>query len=119
MYLLQVLHACERRTTDSAATDAETHSLHTAALWAYAARKLRELGELCGLMPRGGPTSDQLHLVVGLSSGMGDCPGELPHRPSPTDKLKEALCSQEAFNRHYLELSELAMGTYKHVGKFA
>lgn len=116
--LIQVLHACERRDRpDTASTDAESYSLHTAALWAYSARKLRQLGELCGLLPGGEPTSEQLHLVVGLSAGMGDCPGELPQRPSPTDKLKEALCSQEAFNRHYLELSELAMGTYKHVGK--
>jgi len=31
--------------------------------------------------------------------------------------LKEALSSKEAFQRHYLELSELAMGTYKHIGR--
>lgn len=59
------------------------------------------MGELCGLMPGGTPTSEQLHIVVGLSAGMGDNPGSLGN-PSPTDKLKEALCSQEAFNKIYL-----------------
>lgn len=117
---LEVLRACEPSST-TPAPPTEQHSLHTAGLWAYAASKLAELGRLCGLKPGGGgdssaesgPTSEQLHSAVGLSAGMGDPLSA----SSPTDKLKEALCSQEAFNRHYLELSELAMGTYKHVGR--
>lgn len=119
---MEVLHACERFNRSSATDQVEAYSLHTAALWEYASRKLRQLGEMCGLLPQNNestgnnPTSEQLHLVVSLSAGMGDNPGS-PKKPSPTDKLKEALCSQEAFNRHYLELSELAMGTYKHVGR--
>lgn len=52
-------------------------------------------------MPNGSPSSEQLHVVVGLSAGMGDNPGS-PGAPSPTDKLKKALCSQEAFNKNYL-----------------
>lgn len=52
-------------------------------------------------MPGGTPTSEQLHIVVGLSAGMGDNPGA-PGSPSPTDKLKEALCSQEVFSKTYL-----------------
>lgn len=52
-------------------------------------------------MPCGSPTSEQLHIVVSLSAGMGDNPGA-PNNPSPTDKLKEALCSQEVFNKTYL-----------------
>lgn len=63
--------------------------------------QLRGLGELCGLMPGGSPTSEQLHIVVSLSAGMGDNPGA-PNSPSPTDKLKEALCCQEIFNKTYL-----------------
>lgn len=63
--------------------------------------QLRDLGELCGLMPGGSPTSEQLHTVVGLSAGMGDNTGTVGS-PSPTDKLKEALCSQEVFNKTYL-----------------
>lgn len=52
-------------------------------------------------MPGGTPTSEQLHIVVGLSAGMGDNPGAAMS-PSPTDKLKGALCSQDAFNKLYL-----------------
>lgn len=78
--------------------------------------QLRFLGELCGLMPGDSPSSDQLHMVVYLSAGMGDNPGR-PDCPSPTDKLKQALCSQNSFNKTYLELAELAMGTYKHIGR--
>ncbi|XP_046398628.1 trafficking protein particle complex subunit 10 [Ischnura elegans] len=138
---LEILSTCEKF-TDSA--HVEKYSLYTAPLWAYAKDKLCELGELCGLMPGEEPTSEQLHMVVSLSAGMGDPP--LPHHLSqssgssatpqttgnkeaavsvenyqshlgqtPTDKLKEALSSQEAFKRHYLELAELAMGTFKHI----
>lgn len=52
-------------------------------------------------MPGCNPTSKQLHAVVNLSAGMGDCPGT-KQQPSPTDKLKEALSSNDAFQRHYL-----------------
>lgn len=52
-------------------------------------------------MPQGSPTSEQLHIVVGLSAGMGDNPGP-PNNPSPTDRLKEALCSQDVFIKTYL-----------------
>lgn len=85
-------------------------------------------------MPGGLPTSEQLHIVVGLSAGMGDNTGTVGS-PSPTDKLKQALCSQDIFNKTYLvsycfgdwisfliiyivqELAELAVGTYKHIGR--
>ncbi|KAF5299108.1 hypothetical protein FQR65_LT09466 [Abscondita terminalis] len=109
---VEVLQTCDRH---NQADQVESYSANTAALWAYASQKLRELGELCGLMPGHNPTSEQLHIVVGLSAGMGDCPGR-SGEPSPTDKLKKALSSQEAFNKNYLELAELAMGTYKHIG---
>ncbi|XP_069695323.1 trafficking protein particle complex subunit 10 isoform X2 [Periplaneta americana] len=110
---LEVLHTCERF-NDSG--QVEAYSLYTASLWAYARDKLRDLGELCGLMPGNDPTSEQLHTVVGLSAGMGDSQGN-SKQPTPTDKLKEALSSKEAFKKHYLELAELAMGTYKHIGR--
>ena len=63
--------------------------------------QLRDLGHLCGLMPGSEPTSEQLHTVVGLSAGMGDSQGS-GKSPTPTDKLKEALSSKEAFKKHYL-----------------
>jgi hypothetical protein len=52
-------------------------------------------------MPGNEPTSEQLHIVVGLSAGMGDSQGNIKE-PTPTDKLKEALSSKEAFKKHYL-----------------
>lgn len=110
---LEVLHTCERF-NDSG--QVEAYSLYTASLWAYARDKLRDLGNLCGLMPGHEPSSEQLHTVVLLSAGMGDSPPN-GTQPSPTDKLKEALSSKEAFRKHYLELAELAMGTYKHIGR--
>ncbi|KAF7262889.1 SIDL trafficking protein particle complex subunit 10 isoform X2 [Rhynchophorus ferrugineus] len=110
---MEVLQICDKF---NQADQVEEYSRQTASLWEYASQKLRSLGELCGLMPQGEPTSEQLHIIVNLSAGMGDNPG-LPNHPSPTDKLKEALCSQDAFIKTYLELAELAMGTYKHVGR--
>ncbi|CAH2005901.1 unnamed protein product [Acanthoscelides obtectus] len=110
---MEVLQTCDKF---NHADEAEDFSFHTAGLWEYASQKLRCLGELCGLLPGGTPTSEQLHIVVLLSSGMGDNPGP-PNHPSPTDKLKEALCSQDVFNKTYLELTELSMCTYKHTGR--
>lgn len=95
---MEVLHTCDRF---NQADQVESFSTHTAALWAYASQKLRDLGELCGLMPGQIPNSEQLHMVVGLSAGMGDCLGS-EDSLSPTDKLKKALSSQEAFNKNYL-----------------
>jgi trafficking protein particle complex subunit 10 len=37
---------------------------------------------------------------------------------SPQEKLKEALSKPEAFLKVYLEFSELAISTYKHIGQF-
>ncbi|PIK40554.1 hypothetical protein BSL78_22598 [Apostichopus japonicus] len=96
----------------------ETHSHFTANLWAYAQKKLAELGNLCGLMPnQNSPSSDQLNTVVNLLSGMGKSSPATQVENSPNQKLREALSSTAAFNRHYLELSELAMGNYKHIGR--
>nr|CAD7265179.1 unnamed protein product [Timema shepardi] len=110
---LEVLHTCG---TFQEGRHVEACSLYTAGLWAYARDKLHELGALCGLLPGCDPSSQQLHTVVGLSAGMGDS-REHGSYPTPTDKLKEALSSKEAFKKHYLELAELAMGTYKHIGR--
>ena len=53
-------------------------------------------GELCGLLPKWSePTSDQLHFVVELSSGIRDKTG-------PVERLKEALSSKIAFQKYYL-----------------
>lgn len=68
-------------------------------------------------MPGNNPSSEQLHTVVYLIAGMGDPEifDRYSKKPTPIDKLKEALSSKEAFKKQYLEHTELAMGTYKHV----
>ncbi|KAJ8679613.1 hypothetical protein QAD02_015400 [Eretmocerus hayati] len=115
---LEVLHACQS-STSNLDNSQQLHlcSLHTASLWALARDKLENLGRLCGLMPGCEPTSEQLHTVVYLIAGMGDSEptSHDPNNPAPTDKLKEALSSKEAFRKQYLYHTELAMGTYKHV----
>jgi hypothetical protein len=85
------------------------------------------LGKLCGLLPGFTPTSDQLHTVVLLSAGIiGDnivdedelkelqleeqtkkshSPNRRP-KQSATERLKEALGSNKAFQKLYL-VSEL------------
>ncbi|XP_041982895.1 trafficking protein particle complex subunit 10 [Aricia agestis] len=110
---VETLRACERLAATNTALDACTAM--NAPLLHNAKDKLHELGKLCGLLPgTPDPTSEQLHLVVMLSAGMGD--SEPNNQQSPTDRLKEALCSKTSFQQYYLELAELAMGTYKHIG---
>jgi trafficking protein particle complex subunit 10 len=109
-------------------------SQYTASIWNLAKDKLYELGKLCGLLPTFSPTSDQLHIVVQLSAAIGDSPErddkeirelELKRSHSPSrrlpkpgcEKLREALGSNDGFTKLYLELSELAISTYKHVSR--
>uniref|UniRef100_A0A7N6F8G2 Trafficking protein particle complex 10 n=1 Tax=Anabas testudineus TaxID=64144 RepID=A0A7N6F8G2_ANATE len=76
---------------------------HTVGLWAYATDKLKSLGEHCGLVSEKGPTSEDLNRTVDLLAGLGDERPETIHSlQSPYKKLKEALSSVEAFERHYL-----------------
>lgn len=109
-------------------------SQYTASIWNLAKDKLYELGKLCGLLPNYTPTSEQLHIVVQLSSAIGDNPvrddkeqreleikrSHSPCRKIPKpgcEKLREALGSNDGFKKLYLELSELAISTYKHVSR--
>ncbi|XP_076177740.1 SIDL trafficking protein particle complex subunit 10 isoform X2 [Ptiloglossa arizonensis] len=113
---LEVLQACQFSSYNiDNSEQLDLCSLHTASLWALARDKLGDLGKLCGLMPGSEPSSEQLHTVVYLIAGMGDSEPQI--EGTPTDKLKEALSSKEAFKKQYLEHAELAMGTYKHVGR--
>uniref|UniRef100_A0A3Q3EWJ0 Trafficking protein particle complex subunit 10 n=1 Tax=Kryptolebias marmoratus TaxID=37003 RepID=A0A3Q3EWJ0_KRYMA len=76
---------------------------HTVGLWAYATDKLKSLGELCGLVSEKVPTSEDLNRTVDLLAGLGDERPETANSlQSPYKKLKEALSSVEAFERHYL-----------------
>lgn len=110
-------------------------SQHTASIWNLAKEKLYELGKLCGLLPGNKATSEQLHIVVQLSSTIGDyteknedeqkCLQRRSQSQSPSRKiqkpgclrLREALGSNESFQKLYLELSELAISAYKHVSR--
>ncbi|XP_020782651.1 trafficking protein particle complex subunit 10 [Boleophthalmus pectinirostris] len=91
---------------------------HTVGLWAYATDKLKSLGELCGLVSEKGPTSEDLNRTVDLLAGLGDeRPETVNSLQSPYKKLKEALSSVEAFERHYLELSHAAMEMYQAISR--
>ncbi|KAK4306125.1 hypothetical protein Pmani_022031 [Petrolisthes manimaculis] len=106
-------------------TTTDAHALHTAPLYAYARDKLQELGHLCGLMPgEGRGSSAQLHTVIALVCGMGNDPHahDDPHqdpssRDTPMTRLKDAVSSPQAFKKHFLDLSEVAISTYKHIGR--
>ncbi|CAG7734427.1 unnamed protein product, partial [Allacma fusca] len=98
---------------------------------------LYSLGKLGGLLPKSQPKSDHLHKVISLAAGLTcvDVPFEVTKvtvngktenqllsndetsTETPISKLKNALSSKEQFEQHYLELCELAMGTYKHIGR--
>ncbi|KAH8382030.1 hypothetical protein KR009_001512, partial [Drosophila setifemur] len=125
---LEVLQLCEQAMEPNEVTCFQ----HCAPIWNLAKDKLYELGKLCGLLPGCTPTSEQLHIVVQLSSGIGDAPPDQqmflqatpqlrersPNRKpkkSAAQQLKEALGSNQAFQKLYLELAELAISTYKHV----
>lgn len=122
---LEVLDICEHAVESNNMTGIFNHS---APIWNLAKDKLHELGRLCGLMPGFRPTSEQLHIVVQLSAGIGDTIAEEPRvvdesklalkessgkeqralspnrrvkKPS-TDRLKEALGSNQAFQKMYL-----------------
>ncbi|CAG5118255.1 unnamed protein product, partial [Candidula unifasciata] len=113
---LEILRACEEHHVSQLD---EKFALFTANLWDYAHKKLRELGHLCSLMPGLVPTSEQLSLVVDLVSGMRFSEESLsPTHQKPADKLRESLSSPESFKRHYLDMCEQAMGTYKYIGRF-
>ena len=149
---LEVVQVCELKSKQTLSSDSvdnrksstahvQQYCLYTAELWAYCRKKLLELGALCGLLPKSTPTSDQLHLVVELITGISDdydqtieilgkkgnsiMSGYVSNSENddkcmlanPAEKLKEALSSKTAFQKCYLELSESAISTYKHIGR--
>uniref|UniRef100_A0A4W5PH06 Trafficking protein particle complex subunit 10 n=1 Tax=Hucho hucho TaxID=62062 RepID=A0A4W5PH06_9TELE len=112
---LEVLHRIEG-CCDQAQLEANVS--HTVGLWAYATDKLKSLGYMCGLVSEKGPLSLELNRTVDLLAGLGDEKAETVHSlQSPYKKLKEALSSVEAFERHYLELSHAAVEMYRAIGR--
>lgn len=111
---LEVLNVCDRAVESKDMTNVFHHS---APIWNLAKDKLYELGKLCGLLPGFTPTSEQLHTVVQLSAGIGDSfldeeitatETDRSHSPkrqikqSSSDRLKESLGSNHAFQKLYL-----------------
>ncbi|MBN3304545.1 TPC10 protein, partial [Amia calva] len=109
--LQRIEGCCDRVQLDS-------NSSHTVGLWTYATEKLKCLGYLCGLVSENGPNSEDLNRTVDILAGLGaERPETANSLQSPYKKLKEALSSVEAFEKHYLELSHTAMEMYKTIDR--
>ncbi|VVC37154.1 Hypothetical protein CINCED_3A025042 [Cinara cedri] len=106
----QILIICQ---TVKKSAHLEECSHHTAPLLYYSLKKLYELGELCGLLPDSVQTTEQLHTVQVLCSGM-QSGHDLTAATESVATLKTALSSSETFSKHYLDVAELAISTYKH-----
>lgn len=109
--LQRIEGCCDRAQMDS-------NIAHTVGLWSYATEKLKSLGYLCGLVSERGPDSEDLNRTVDLLAGLGaERPETANAAQSPYKKLKEALSSVEAFERHYLDLSHAAIEMYTSIGR--
>ncbi|XP_032721101.1 trafficking protein particle complex subunit 10 isoform X1 [Lontra canadensis] len=109
--LQRIEGCCDRAQIDS-------NVAHTVGLWSYATEKLKSLGYLCGLVSEEGPNSEDLNRIVDLLAGLGaERPETANTAQSPYKKLKEALSSVEAFEKHYLDLSHAAIEMHTSVGR--
>ncbi|XP_069331014.1 trafficking protein particle complex subunit 10 isoform X2 [Eulemur rufifrons] len=109
--LQRIEGCCDRAQLDS-------NIAHTVGLWSYATEKLKSLGYLCGLVSEKGPDSEDLNRTVDLLAGLGaERPETANTAQSPYKKLKEALSSVEAFEKHYLELSHATIEMYTSIGR--
>ncbi|XP_059248448.1 trafficking protein particle complex subunit 10 isoform X1 [Mustela nigripes] len=109
--LQRIEGCCDRAQIDS-------NVAHTVGLWSYATEKLKSLGYLCGLVSEEGPNSEDLNRIVDLLAGLGaERPETANTAQSPYKKLKEALSSVEAFEKHYLDLSHATIEMHTSVGR--
>ncbi|XP_054942419.1 trafficking protein particle complex subunit 10 isoform X2 [Physeter macrocephalus] len=109
--LQRIEGCCDRAQIDS-------NIAHTVGLWSYATGKLKSLGYLCGLVSEQGPNSEDLNRTVDLLAGLGaERPETANTAQSPYKKLKEALSSVEAFEKHYLDLSHATIEMYTSIGR--
>ena len=99
---LQVLSTCQALVAASPASSTHQTIESFALLYNVAKDKLYELGRKCGLLPGSVIGSAELHCVVTISSGVTECEDDSAPRPTPVDKLKEALSTSQAFTKHYL-----------------
>ena len=113
---LEVVATCPQNTGGEEAASAAAGAglrVATAALWALAREKLLALGRVCGLMPGEAPSSEQLHTVISITG----CLPDSEDAASPCRRLKESLTSNAAFQRNYLEMCEIAISSYKFIGR--
>uniref|UniRef100_A0A8C3YUN3 Trafficking protein particle complex subunit 10 n=1 Tax=Catagonus wagneri TaxID=51154 RepID=A0A8C3YUN3_9CETA len=109
--LQRIESCCDRAQIDS-------NIAHTVGLWSYATEKLKSLGQLCGLVSEQGPNSEGLGRTVDLLAGLGAERAETANTAqSPYKKLKEALSSVEAFEKHYLDLACATLEMCTSVGR--
>ncbi|MGH0129854.1 UNVERIFIED_CONTAM: hypothetical protein FKN15_039998 [Acipenser sinensis] len=91
--VLQRIEGCSDR------AQLDSNSSHTVGLWTYATEKVNIRARV-----------STLHATI-ISMAASSL-------QSPYKKLKEALSSVEAFEKHYLELSHAAMDMYRTIGRF-
>ncbi|XP_004594143.2 trafficking protein particle complex subunit 10 isoform X1 [Ochotona princeps] len=109
--LQRIEGCCDRAQVDS-------NIAHMVGLWSYATEKLKSLGYLCGLVSEKGPNSEDLNRTVDLLAGLGaERPETANAAQSPYKKLREALSSVEAFEKHYLDLSHATIEMYTSIGR--
>ncbi|XP_077149660.1 trafficking protein particle complex subunit 10 isoform X1 [Ranitomeya variabilis] len=109
--LQRIEGCCERAQIDA-------NISHTVGLWSYATEKLQALGSLCGLVSESGPCSEDLQRTVDLLAGLGtERPETENTAQSPYKKLQEALSSEEAFEKHYLDLAHATIEMYSSIGR--
>ena len=65
-------------------------------------------------MPGQSPSSGQLHNVISLTACLPDTDSS---QPTPAARLRDSLSSNDAFQRNYLEICEIALSSYKHIGR--
>lgn len=127
---LEVLQKCE---CYSCTSTMENYSLHTVDIWNCARKKLLELGYLVHKIPSIGGNkieklsanyNDQQNInehISKLLTGLGPDPhGGLSYQNneiSPQARLRDALAGEKQFSKHLIEISELTLGTYKHIGR--
>lgn len=115
---LEVLQKCE---CYSCTSTMENYSLHTVNIWDSARRMLLKLGELCHRMPGMSFTAEDAEFKSRLLDGLGPDPHNgvsyQSNDISPQARLMDALTGEEQFSKHIIEISELTLGTYKHIGR--
>jgi len=115
---LEILQRCE---CYSCTSTMENYSSNTVDLWNNARQDLADLGKMLKLISKDGAQRGDEELRNLLLKGLILNPiGGKPYQRdeiSPLERLTDALGSCEKFEKHLIEISELTLGTYKHIGR--